>query len=236
MSKVRIFCIPYAGGSASIYNKWKKYVGSDFELIPIELSGRGSRFNERLYTTINDIVNDIYNNIKSLIDDGMYMIFGHSMGALITYELICKIIEEGDNQPIHAFFSGKVAPHIKGDNNNYHKQSDDKLIEEVFSLGGTPQELLAQRDLLEMFLPIIRADYQAVETYEYNGEKQRFDFPITVFNGVNDKLTKNNIEEWSIYTTKEFKIYNFNGGHFFINDNIKEICKIIEESAIGLKV
>lgn len=235
MSKIKIFCIPYAGGSATIYNKWKRYIGNEFEIIPVELAGRGSRFNERLYTRINDVVNDIYSNIKDLIDDTRYIIFGHSMGVLIAYELVWKIIQEGKNKPIQVFFSGKVAPHINISNNNYHKESDSKLINELFSLGGTPEELLSQRELLDIFLSIIRADYEVIETYNYKSNVEKFDFPINILNGDKDKLTKDNIEEWKDYTNNKFKIYNFDGGHFFINDYIREICEIIEESTLELE-
>lgn len=230
--KIKLFCIPFAGGSASIYYKWRKYFEDRIEIYPIELAGRGTRFNEKAFTNIPDIVSDIYNSIKHEINEGPYMIFGHSMGALISYELIHMIIKNGHSEPIHAFFSGKGAPHLKGFKDKVHKLSDDEFIKEVYSLGGTPKELLEEKEILKIFLGILRADYEAIETYKYFNRSEKFRFSITVFNGIEDKLTQDNITQWSCHTQKKCDIYNFHGGHFFINDNIKEMREIIESRAL----
>lgn len=227
MKKLKLFCIPYAGGSASIYHKWKKYFEDYVDIYPIELAGRGRRFGETPYSDLNDIVDDAYDNIKYMINDGPYMILGHSMGALIAFELIYKIKEKGDNVPIHTYFSGKGAPQINSYEDRICHLPDKEFMEEVFSLGGTPKELLQEKELLELFTRILRADYEAIENYKYIDRLDKFEFPISIFNGRDDKLTRKKIVNWNIHTKKECRIYNFEGGHFFINDKIKELSDII---------
>lgn len=228
MKKVKLFCIPYAGGSSSIYLSWKKYFKEEIEIYPVELAGRGKRFDEKPYTNMEDILNDIYNSIKDDINDGEYMIFGHSMGALLAYELIHMINENGDNKPKHAFFSGKGAQHIPVLKESIYKLSDHEFMKKVYSLGGTSKELLDTKELLEIFIGVLKADYEAIDKYEYHDRRYKFEFPISILNGIEDKLTKDCISEWSIHTEKECNIYNFPGGHFFINNNIKEISEIIK--------
>lgn len=91
MTKIKLFCLPYAGGSSVIFNSWKQYIDPSIELVPIELAGRGKRINEPLYNGVNDAVEDVFGLIKNKITDTPYALFGHSMGGMISYELAQKI-------------------------------------------------------------------------------------------------------------------------------------------------
>ena len=102
--KMKLLCIPYAGGSAFAYNFFNDYL-TDLEVVPIELKGRGKRFKEVNYNTFTEAVDDIYDYVKEIIKDTKYMIFGHSMGSWLAYELYYKILEEGNTLPILMFFS-----------------------------------------------------------------------------------------------------------------------------------
>ena len=228
MKKVKLFCIPYAGGSASIYLRWKKYFKEQVEIYPIELAGRGKRFDERPYTNVEEILNDIYASIKDKINDGQYMIFGHSMGAILAYELIHLINSKGDRKPQHVFFSGKGAPHIQAFKESIYTLPDDEFMKKIYSLGGTSKKLLEEKELFKIFITILKADYEAIEKYEYRDRSYKFEFPISILNGIEDKLTKGCIYQWRIHTEKECDVYDFPGGHFFVNDNIKEISEIIQ--------
>ena len=232
MNRVKLFCIPYAGGSATVYYKWNNYLKNNIELIPVELSGHGARFNEKLHTNMKSMIEDIYNNIKDKLNDGPYMIFGHSMGALIAYELLYKIKESGDNSPLHAFFSGKGAPSIKNKTSIYN-ESDEVIIKEIYDLGGTPKELLNQKEILNIFLKIIRADYEIIETqfpnhakeiaqqytalddvclYAVGGDGTIFE----VMNGINDQVPLAIIP---CGTGNDFyRVISLLGSHFYISD------------------
>ena len=110
MKRIRLFCLPYAGGSAMLYTRWKKFLHDSIELYPVELAGRGSRSKEPFYNSVNDAVDDIYNSIEETLDDTEFAFFGHSMGCVLVYELMYRIKELKNRIPIHAFFSLRKLP------------------------------------------------------------------------------------------------------------------------------
>lgn len=232
MKKYRLFCLPYAGGSSTvIYNKWRKYLLSSIDLIPIELSGRGRRINELFYSDIQEAVDDIYSMIVDSLDMP-YSFYGHSMGTILAYEVTMKIINNGHRSPCHLFLSGRYPPHIRKEK-NLSNASDEEFKKEILSLGGTSKEILEDNGLMKMFLPIIRADYRIVESYRFKNDNKPFDFGITIFNGNDDEdVTEIDLEAWKEYTTKRFSCFKFKGGHFFINDeeNQKRIVNIISNN------
>ena len=114
MNRIRLFCFPYAGGSSEIFLRWKKYLDQNIELNPIELSGRGHRCNELFYDDFESVIEDVYKIIKYSLSDVPYAFLGHSMGSLIAYELCYKLIEFGDEPPIHIFFRKKCTQYQKG--------------------------------------------------------------------------------------------------------------------------
>ncbi|MCU5554340.1 thioesterase domain-containing protein [Bacillus cereus] len=226
MNKIKLFCLPYAGGTANIYIKWRRYLLPEIELIPLELAGRGKRIGDLLYSDMNEAIEDIYQTIKPHLDGTPYAFWGHSMGSLLAYECTHKILEQQHKGPETIFFSGKNPPHIKVKKIR-HLLPNREFIDEVFSMGGTSKELIEQEDLLDFFIPILRADFRLVETYQYC-RKKKFLFDIAVLNGIEDEMTtKIEIEEWTKYTEKQCDIYQLNGAHFFIHDQMNDVINII---------
>ena len=141
MSKIKLFCFPYAGGSAAVYNRWKEYLNPEIELRPVELSGRGERMDEPLYTNMEDLIEDVFQLLEGEFEESEYALLGHSMGAMIIYELSRKIIDNNLKLPLHIFFSGHSAPQInRADEKIYHLMKDDEFKREIIGLGGTPPE------------------------------------------------------------------------------------------------
>lgn len=211
-----------------MYLKWKKLLDSDIELCPIELKGRGKRFKEGFYKEFDECVNDIYDQvIKKGFDE--YAIFGHSMGCAIAFELIKKLKKNGYEQPLYAFFSARYPPHInKKKNIDYLNIDDSKLVEEILKYGGTDREVLETGELLQLFLPILRSDFNVHESYEYKADSYKFNFDIAVFHGIKDLyVNEEEMAAWKGYTNKEFRMYTYNDGHFFINTYYKDIVNII---------
>jgi medium-chain acyl-[acyl-carrier-protein] hydrolase len=231
MRKTKLFCFPYAGGSSMVYTKWKKHLDNSIELKPIELAGRGKRFLQPFKYNMDDTVNDIYNIIKEEIDESPYSLLGHSMGSLIVYELNKKIKEAGLKAPVHAFFSGSKPPHMR-DSKALYKLPDDEFKDEIFKMEGTPKELLENKELLEIFLPVLRADYTIVDTYKCNEECIKLNCDMSVLYGKKDDVTVDEIVAWKNYTNRDCKIYGFEGGHFFIHNNIENIVKIINNTLV----
>ncbi|MDF2505617.1 thioesterase domain-containing protein [Clostridium sp.] len=232
MSKIKLFCIPHAGGSAAVYSKWKRYINTSIEICPIELAGRGSRFKEDLYNNINEAVEDVYNIIKNDLNNN-YAFFGHSMGSLIAYELTYHIMKLKDKPPKHIFFSGRKAPNVIYENNSIHKLSEENLKNKVFEFSGTPKEVLDNVHMSNVFLKILRSDFKVCELYEYAKKDFKLDCNITILNGNKDDIKINHIVSWKQQTSKECCIYFFKGDHFYINNNIESLAYIIN-STLGI--
>lgn len=229
MKKIKLYCIPHAGSSVLAYLKLKKYLHPNMELVLQELAGRGSRINESYYNTIEEAASDVYESIKNQIDDTCYAILGHSMGSLITFELCHKIQKEGHNLPMHVFFSGRGAPHIKPKMQIMHNLPEDEFINEILNMGGTPPELFSNTEMSRIFLPILRADYKLVETYAYREKDEKLNVDISILYSNEDKMIEGDVNEWSMYTDKRCHYNRFDGGHFFLFKNISAFMQVIHE-------
>ncbi|WP_346961707.1 thioesterase domain-containing protein [Clostridium sp.] len=227
-----LFCLPYAGGSESIYYKWKRHLKLSIELEPIELKGRGRRFNETFYESLEEAVDDIFENIKDKIAEDDFAIYGHSMGSLLAYELYYKIGKLNVRKPKHIFFSGYKAPSFIKEKEDIYKLPDNEFIKEVIDLGGTPEELVENEELLQLFIPILRSDFRILENYIYREKKDKIQCDISILNGKDDDITLEETLAWKNHGAKGFKVYNFEGNHFFINTNVESITNIINKTLV----
>jgi len=222
-----LFCLPYAGGSEVMYYSWKKYLDPYIELQPIELKGRGKRFNEDFYTDFNEAVDDIFQSIKDKIICSEYAIFGHSLGSLLAYELYYKICDQNLTKPRKIFFSGNIAPSAEKEQKNFYLLPDDEFLKEIINLGGTPEELLESKELLQLVLPILRSDIRINESYIYKGREDKIECDVAIFSGRKEDVTLDELLMWKNHCNRGFKMYTLEGDHFFINNNVKEITSII---------
>lgn len=231
--KIILFCFTYAGGSATVYNKFKPYLNKNIILKPIEYAGRGKRIREDFYADVASAVNDIYEQIAKYIDEYEFAIFGHSMGTVVAYEVCKKIRKISGKEPLYIFVSGRYPPHIKKKGDIIYNLPDDEFKRAILKIGGTPKEVFENKDLAALFLPIIRADYKIIELYDFNGAPVKFKSRIAALGGKDDKIvTENELFEWQKYSEHEINVYQFDGGHFYINSYIKEIADIINKSLI----
>lgn len=230
MKNIKLFCIPHAGGSAAVYSRWKKYLDSSIELIPVELSGRGIRMGEKLYDSLKEAIDDVADFIEDNIDEGDYMIYGHSMGCTIAYEVCCILLEKGYKMPVNLFLSGRECPFIESNEEKVYNLNDEDFAKAVIELGGTPKEVFENQDLKNLFVPILRADYRNIETFEPINKDTILPINITVLNGKEDSITEEQKEGWRKLTSKEFRRYDFDGGHFFLHETPEKVVKVINES------
>lgn len=233
MKKIKLFCLPYAGGSATIYEKWRKYLDPDIELIGIEYAGRGKRFSEPLSDNFEKTIDDIFSIIENQINGTNYSILGHSMGALAGYELIHKIKQKKLPLPMHMFFSGKSAPHFPQRDKVIHNLNNYEFKEELLKLDGTPKEVLENDELMEIFLPILRSDFKTIEEYRYFEKEDIVDCNFTILYGKDDQIPINKIAEWQKHTKGKCNFIKFSGGHFFINDHTEDIVNIINSTLLS---
>lgn len=214
-----------------VYSRWKYLLGDMIKVRPVELKGRGRRIHEPFYKDIKEAVEDIYSEIKADIDQTQYALFGHSMGSTLVYELAAKISEEGGREPEHAFLSGRYPPHVKKNERILHLLPLHEFIEEILELGGTQKEFLENKELMDIFMPILWADYRMIETYSPSPDIFKMNCSITVLDGKEDtKTTREDMAEWRLYTRKECSIHEFDGGHFFIHEKDREVAGIIRNN------
>ncbi len=230
MTKIKLFCIPYAGGSASVYGKWRPYLNRDIDIIQLELAGRGKRFTSDQYRDIEEAVTDVYGQLKEEITpDTPYAIFGHSMGSLIALELAYKIYENNLPPLAHLFLSGRKPPDDCKEATKYHKLPNDEFLHEVKKYGGMTEEILAQRKLMEIFLPIIRNDFRIIETHSFSQKGYKLDCSISAFYGKKDEMTEQDMQRYERFSLKACKVYGFDSGHFFIVEDIERVTAAIND-------
>ncbi|MED0658867.1 thioesterase domain-containing protein [Bacillus smithii] len=222
---MKVFCLGYAGSSKTVFRDWLKNTNK-IEFIPLEYKGRGTRFNENSYTDIVEAVDDMYELIKFSKGNEKYAIFGHSMGAYISYELYYKLKNSQTETPEHLFLSGINPPMLRKSIKISHLD-DDTFLEQVVELGGIPSDLLKHKDVLNFFLPILRNDFRIVEEYKYEYKSKKIDCGLTIILGSEDKLTQNYNNIWREMAEKEVEFYELQGNHFFLHNHTELLKDII---------
>lgn len=227
-ARMRLFCFPYAGGGAAIYRSWIDQLPGSVEVCPVQLPGRGNRLKEPLYTDISAVVRAISHDLSDYFDKP-FAFFGHSMGALISFDLARLLREERGLEPRHLFVSAHGAPYVPDTNPPSFDLPKDEFIEELRRLKGTPEQVLAHAELMELMIPLLRADFQMCQTYVYSNESgPALDCPVTALGGAEDHhVTREMLEGWAEITTGPFLIRVFPGDHFFLHTSEEIILQIL---------
>ncbi|MBT2765876.1 thioesterase domain-containing protein [Paenibacillus sp. ISL-20] len=223
--KYQLFLFPFSGGSASYYLKWKEKFDGSIQIFPIDYPGRGYRINEELVGDMKSLLDDLYCKIAESRDHNCpFGLFGHSMGATIAYELFFRFQQSSHAAPSHLFLSGRSAPDMAEESiRNRHLYDSEQLKREVLSFGGTDSP-----HLLELFLPIIRNDFKVLETFSAPKREPIINCKPVIFMGKEDVTTSGDAAEWGKHFLEPCNIYEFNGGHFFINDCYEDMIRIMQ--------
>ncbi|QWR77291.1 thioesterase II family protein [Candidatus Magnetomonas plexicatena] len=226
---ITLFCIPFAGGSSYSYRDFQAHLGDFIEIAPLELQGRGRKYGTPLQTNIHDMADGLYNQMQEKIN-GRYAFWGHSMGGWLAYLLVKKLTQEHKQLPEHLFITGCEAPSVENRRRDRHKLQKNEFMELLKKYDGCPAEVLQNDELMELFEPIIRADFKAVETYEYEPPATLLNTPITVMRGLKEEISYRDVLMWQDETVHKIKLLQFPGSHFFIYEHILEIGRIITDS------
>lgn len=213
---MRLFCLPHAGGGAAAFHSWTPELPAFVQICPVLLPGRETRLSEPLCTQLDPLVDAMDGELRPWLDTP-YAVFGHSMGALLAFEWVRRLQREGASMPAWLFLSGRRGPDAPGDANSLHSLPDYELVNELARLyNGIPPEFLGNETLMEVFLPILRADIAVVESYSFHEDKP-LDCPITVFSGMNDEsVSWDQLLAWKRHTSqRRFAIQILPGGHFY---------------------
>lgn len=215
-ARLRLFCFPYAGTGAAIFRGWPEGLPADVEVCPVQYPGRGTRPMETPFTEISSLVPALAEGVMPLLDKP-FAFFGHSLGALIAFELARALRRQSDAQPVRLFVSADRAPRSPRRGPPIHALPDADFLDELARLNGTPGNLLDDAELMQIMLPVLRADFAAYETYVYSAEPP-LACPISGLGGLqDDRVRSSDLETWREETDRSFSLRMFPGGHFFLN-------------------
>ena len=231
LPRLRLFCFPYAGAGVAIYRSWSNHLPQDIEVCPVHLPGREARIKEPAFTHLSSLVRVLAHVLRPYMDVP-FAFFGYSMGALISFEFARYLRQAQMLEPVHLLVSAHRAPQLPDTRAHIHSLSDAELIDKLSQLGGTPNEILQQTELMKMMLPTLRADFTLCETYSYVAQAP-FAYPITAFGGEQDKMvSEQELQGWYEQTQDDFMLHMFSGDHFFLRDHTRELMQLIGDALV----
>lgn len=232
-ARIRLFCFPYAGGGASVFRGWSAAAPPEIHVLPVHVPGRGNRFVEPALTRCDDLVEQLAGELEPFLD-APFAFFGHSMGAMVAFELTRRLRALGKPLPEHLLVSGRRAPQRPSDRRPLHALPEGEFRDELRSLNGTPEEILEHPELMELFAPILRADFELCETYAFRDDAP-LDIPFSVFGGLEDPdVGRDDLMAWKDHTRGPFKLRMFPGGHFFLNGARQQLVHAVSEDLMRL--
>lgn len=225
---VRLFCFPFAGGGASFYYPWQELLAAHVELCAVQLPGRENRLREPALTDMAALLPQLADELAPYFDRP-FIFFGHSMGALLSFELARELRRRGKTLPHHLCLSGRMAPHLAVQSPPLHNLPDPQFIQELRRHDGTPEAVLQDEELMAFFLPILRADFTLVASAAYSKETP-LSCPITAFGGFHDKTVNWKIlRAWKDQTNSSFALRLFEGDHFYLQEERHGFLEILDQ-------
>src|SRR4029453_515698 len=231
-ARLRLFCFPYAGGGALIFRTWSDGLPAEVEVCPIQLPGRGTRLMEPLFTQLSPLIQALAQALLPLLDKP-FAFFGHSLGALVSFELARQLRRQYGVQPVRLFISADRAPQIPNRDPPIHSLPEGEFLVELRRLNGTPREVLEDEELRQIMLPLLRADFAVYETYGYSTEPP-LNCPISAFGGLQDhRVSRGDLEAWRDQTSVSVSLRMFPGDHFFLNTTQASLLGALSQELRG---
>ncbi|SHO57793.1 thioesterase II family protein [Vibrio quintilis] len=227
-ASLRLICLPHAGGGASAYATWAKLLPVHTELVALQLPGREDRLAEPMIDSMPALVNILLPYLLQL-SDKPYVLFGHSMGAVLAYEICQMMLRTGQRLPEHLIVSGREAPRLSRAD-NLHLVPDQELTEAMIKLEPQSQAVFDHPELAAISLPVIRNDYRLINGYRYHPDSQRLNLPLTAISGDDDpELLPGDMSAWQEVTEGHFSWHRFSGGHFYLKPHREGVVRIIAD-------
>ncbi|AOT06790.1 thioesterase II family protein [Pseudoalteromonas luteoviolacea] len=224
---LRLFCFPYAGGSPSIFMSWLSKLPEHIEIVLVQLPGRSARLMEVPYNKMNQIIDELM-QYSDFITEKPCVFFGHSLGSRVAYELALTLHRSRQVLPLKLIASGSRAPYLKGNKEPIYHLPEAEFIAELRDLNGTPKEVLDNAELMELFLPLLRADFEIADCYQ--AEEYPLPIPINVLFGHDDiEVTPSMVDAWQNLSALPITKHAFNGGHFFINTHSQQVIDTVSQ-------
>ncbi len=225
-ANLRLFGFPHGGGGPQAFREWAPLLPDHIELWALNLPGRGSRLQDPLITTMSELVPFVLDALLDYVDKP-FVFFGHSVGAIVAYEIARQLQQAQCPLPLHLFVSAHKAPHMAGSDAAMHRLPDADLVDLIRQLGLVPEETLERDGLLELILPPLKADFELSETYLWE-EPPPLTMPVTALGGRQDiLLTEADLHLWAACTTGAFNVEMFDGDHFFTQAHQAEVISTL---------
>jgi medium-chain acyl-[acyl-carrier-protein] hydrolase len=227
-ARLRLFCLPYAGGGASTYREWPAHLAADIEVVAVQFPGREERIRERALSDASELCLQLAAVLAPYLDRP-FALFGHCMGGLVSFELTRLFRVIGAPLPVHLFISGHAGPRKVYSFPPMAGMSDDELVALIRRLGGTRDEVLADPDVMRLMVPLLRCDLTVCESYRYVAAEP-LACPISVFGGILDKVVRRpDLLLWDAETRGGFQARMYPGGHFFFDDLKPRLLQVITD-------
>jgi surfactin synthase thioesterase subunit/acyl carrier protein len=231
-ARLRLFCFPYAGTGASIFRTWSDGLPADVEVCPVQFPGRGTRLMETPFTQLEPLVQALAHALVPLLDKP-FAFFGHSLGALVGFELARQLRRQSGVQPVRLFVSADRAPQLPHRNRPIHVLPEGEFLVELCCLNGIPEKVLEEVEIMQTMLPVLRADLAVCETYVYSTEPP-LNCPISTFGGLQDRrVSRGDLEAWRNQTSASFSLRMFPGDHFFWHTTQPLLLQVLSQDLRG---
>jgi len=230
-ARIRLFCFPNAGSGASAFREWPILLPDDIEVVGLQLPGRENRYGEPMLNRLDDVLQAIWEVIIGMADRPFFF-FGHSMGALIAFELTRLLQRKGLPTPFHLVVSGRRAPQMPRRDAPLHLMDDDAFLQKIIEFNGTPKELQQNIESMRLFIPLLRNDFALSENYSCD-DFTPITCPLTALGGDADiDVSEIDLAAWSIVAGSHFDYALLPGDHFFIHPSKRRLLERLRSIAV----
>lgn len=225
-AKIRLICLPYAGGSARVFFPWLESLSKNIELVAVQMPGRSERMAHKAHTDMTAMAQELYEVMPDLFDKP-FCLFGHSLGSKLAFELALMLQSRNTNLPEHIFLSGSRPPHLPDKEEKIHDLPYEEFWKEVEALNGTPKIVFENEEMMQCLTPLLRADFKVAETYQFKNGPM-ISSNVSILGGRKDAdVPEIDIRRWGELFNGNAQVRMFDGGHFFIEENQDEVVTYI---------
>jgi surfactin synthase thioesterase subunit len=232
-AKLRLFCFPYSGAGASLFYPWTSILPGNIELIAVQYPGRESRIAEAPVNQLAPLLDGLTAAIESYLDKP-FAFFGHSLGALVAFELARRLVDKTGSPLVHFFASSCYAPQLPDPAEPIFALPEVEFKAKLGGLNGMPVEVLENKELMSLLLPILRADFEVCETYHYQ-DAVPLDCDLTAMGGLRDiHVPRSSLQAWKAQCTGVFTVRMFPSDHFYLNQDRMLLLQVIARTLAGV--